>query len=186
MKSLSAGWLVAFLWFAGLAAQALADVDSGPKTGDPVPPLKVTVVVGDDQGKEIDLAKAREEKPTVYCFVPADRFSRPIARTMKKLDGEIDKFGQGARLVAVWLTDDAKKSSDYLPKLQQSLKFDAATLAVYPSMSTGPEGWALHSDADLTVVVATDKRTLASFGFVGPNDTVVKQVLEAIHKAKEK
>ena len=77
-----------------------ADVDSGPAPGEKVPPLKVLSVVGDEENREMDIAKSREAKPTVYMFVRDDRWTRPVARTMKTLDQAVDKLGGDARLVA--------------------------------------------------------------------------------------
>ena len=105
---------------------------------------------------------------------------------MKVLDQEVDKLGGQAKLVAVWLTDDKEKTKEYLPKAQQSLNFDATTLALHPDLSTGPDGWGINSDADLTVVVAGDKKVAARFGFVSPNEKVVREVLAALKKATKR
>jgi len=169
-----------------ITTSAWADVDSGPTPGEKVPPLKVLSVVGEEENKEIDAAKKRSEKPTVYLFVRADRFTRPIARTMKKLDAEVDKLGGEAKLIAVWLTDDKEKTKEYLPKAQQSLDLDVTTLALYPDLATGPEGWGINADADLTVVVASEKKVAARFGFVSPNERVATDVLAALKKLRKK
>ncbi len=172
-----------------VAPAVRADVDSGPAPNEKVPPLKVLAVVGDDenQDKEADLSKARVNKPTIYLFVRADRFSRPIARAMKTLDQEVDKLGGEAKLIAVWLTDDKDKTKAYLPTAERVLQLDATTLALHPDMTTGPEHWGINSDADLTVVVTGEKKVAARFGFVGPNERVVRQVLAELKKvAKSK
>jgi hypothetical protein len=159
-----------------------ADVDSGPMPGEKVPPLKVLSVVGQDENKEIDASGQRGDKPTVYLFVRTDRWTRPVARTMKVLDQQLDKLGGEEKMIAVWLTDDQEKTKEYLPKAQQSLDFNVTTLALHPNLATGPEGWGINSDADLTVVVAGEKKVAARFGFVSPNEKVVRQVLSAIKK----
>jgi hypothetical protein len=163
-----------------------ADVDSGPTPGDKVPPLKILSVVGDEENKEIDAAKARGEKPTVYMFVRADRWTRPVARAIKTLDQEVDKLGVEAKLVAVWLTDEKEKTKEYLPRAQQALDLDVTTLALHPELTNGPENWGINADADLTVVVATEQKVAARFGFVAPNEKVVREVLAALKKAAKK
>ncbi len=183
MRAITAVSLVAVI-FSTLAAQrAWADVDSGPAPGEKLPPLKVLMVVGEQENKEFDVVKSREGKPTLYLFLRADRLTRPIARTMKTLDQEIDKSGGDTKLVAVWLTDEKEKTKEFLPRAQQSLKFDATSLALYPDLSTGPEGWGINSDADLTVVVANGNKIAARFGFVSPNERVAREVLAALKKA---
>jgi hypothetical protein len=169
-----------------LTQSVQADVDSGPAPGEKVPSLKVFSVVGEVENKEIDAAKERAGKPTVYLFVRADRFTRPIARTMKSLDEAVDKLGGEAKLVAVWLTDDKEKTKEYLPTAERILKLDATTLALHPDLTTGPEHWGINSDADLTVVVANQNKVAARFGFVAPNERVAREVLAAFKKASTK
>jgi hypothetical protein len=172
------------IWF--VATPLWADVDSGPAPGEKVPPLKVLSVVGDEENKEIDATKARSEKPTLYLFVRADRFSRPIGRTMKVLDTEIDKIGGETKVVAVWQTDDKEKTKAYLPRVQESLKLDVTAYALHPDLATGPEGWGINADADLTVIVASEQKVAARFGFVSPNERVVREVLAALKKVTKK
>jgi hypothetical protein len=105
---------------------------------------------------------------------------------MRTLDQEVDKLGGEIKLVAVWLTDDKEKTKEFLPKAQQSLKFDATTLALHPDLTTGPEHWGINSDADLTVVVASDQKVVARFGFVSPNEKVAREVLAELKKVLKK
>jgi len=105
---------------------------------------------------------------------------------MKTLDQEVDKLGGEIKLVAVWLTDDKEKTKEFLPRAQQSLKFDATTLALHPDMTTGPEHWGINSDADLTVVVTSEQKVVARYGFVSPNEKVARQVLAELKKVLKK
>src|SRR5262245_46711526 len=95
-----------------------ADVTSGPAAGDKVPPLKVFDATGQNKDKDVDYAAERKDKPTVYVFV--HQFNRPTARFMKVLDGVVEKEFTGAYVVAVWLTDTADKTKEYLPRVQES------------------------------------------------------------------
>ena len=119
----------------GLLAAGLvrADVTSGPKGGEKVATLKVYAVTGEPKDKEVDYAAFRKDKPTVYVFVSAKDFSRPMFRFLKKLDEDL---GDDGLVVAVWLTDDADKSQEYLPKIWQYFK-SAARRALAPSLQ-GP------------------------------------------------
>ena len=163
------------------AATAWADVESGPTVGEAVPALKVQAVVGSAAGKELDYAAERKAEPTIYLLVERTRFSRPMARFMKELDGKLGDAPQGTQIVAVWLTDDLAKTKAYLPVAQMSLNFSNTALAVVDGVAS-PDGWGLHPDADLTVVVAVDGKVAKRWGFVSVNDTLVPQVIEAFKK----
>src|ERR1700758_2492078 len=98
-------------WSFALAVLAVCpawsqDVASGPEKGKAVPPLKVFAATGPHQGRDVDYTKERGPKATVFLFIPADKWSRPLARFLKKLDEAVPKIGEDAAVVAVWLTDD--------------------------------------------------------------------------------
>ena len=92
---------------------------SGPKEGEKSQTLKVYAVTGEPMDKEVDYAGLRKDKPTVYVFVSAKDFDRPMFRYLKKLDKDL---GDDGLVVAVWLTDDVDKSKEYLPKISQYFK----------------------------------------------------------------
>src|SRR5262245_52217674 len=119
--------LVAAICVVSLSAQT----DSGPKAGEKVEPLKALLAVGDDAGKEKDLAAEQAKKTAVFVFVQAEKFDRPMARFLRDLDQELSKNRTDVRILGVWLTDDVDKSKDYLPRAQESLKLQQTTLAVH-------------------------------------------------------
>jgi hypothetical protein len=164
----------------GSAALARADVASGPKEGDKVAPLKVYAVTGDPKEKEVDYADLRKDKPTIYVFVSAENFKRPMFRYIKTLE---KKVGDDALVVAVWLTDDADKSKEYLPKI--SGNFESAALTVFGEKA-GPKDWGINVDAHLTAVVTHQGKVVKSFGYMSLNDTDVPEVVEALKKAIKK
>ena len=164
-------------------AIARADVESGPAKGEKAAALKVMAVTGDHENKELDYAAERKDKPTVYVFIVADKWDRPVARYLKTLDERLGKLGRESRAVAVWLTDDANQSKDYLPKAQKSLKFEQTALTVFPGDKAGPDGWGVNPDASVTAVVVQRGKVAASFGYRSINDTVVPEVETALKKA---
>jgi hypothetical protein len=162
------------------------DVTSGPEKGAKVPALKVYDTTGAHKDKEVDYAADRKDKPTVYLFVNAEKFDRPMNRYMKALDGAVKKDVEGGYVIAVWLTRDADKAKEYLPKVQQSVGYEATALAVFPD-TAGPEGWNINADAHLTAVVVSKGRVAAVFGYRSLNETdvpAVKQALQEAIKAK--
>jgi hypothetical protein len=166
----------------GLLAVGLAgaDVASGPKDGENVAPLKAYAVTGDPKDKDVNYADLRKDKPTVYVFVSAKDFDRPMFRYLKKLDEDL---GDDGTIVAVWLTDDADKSKEYLPKIAQHFKGTA--LAVFGE-TAGPKDWGINSDARLTAVVAHKSKVVKSFGYQSLNETDVPAVVETLKKAMKK
>jgi hypothetical protein len=147
-----------------------------------VSPLKVFAATGPNKGKELDYTRERKDKPTVYAFVQADRWDRPMARFLRGLDEAVRKEGQDAAVIAVWLTDNPDKAKEYLPVAQESLQFQAKVLAVFPGDKAGPEGWGI-GDAHLTVVVVNKGRKAATFDYRSVNETDVPGVHEALKKA---
>ena len=161
----------------------VVDLESGPKPGGAVAALTVTVAVGPDEGKELDAAKDRGDKPTVYVFVNADKWSRPLARFLKTLDGKVGDTTDGG-VVAVWVGGDAAKNKEYLPKPQASLNFAKTVLAV--SAVEEPKGWLLNADAHATAVVAVRGKVVKSFPLVSVSDKDAAAVLAELTKAAGK
>ena len=175
---------VAFLAALAIAAPARAqDLASGPEKGAKVPALKVRDLTGLHKDKDVDYAAERKDKPTVYLFIQADKFSRPMARFMKEFDKLVQKDFEGAYVVAVWLTGDVEKAKEHLPRIQQSVQFEATALTVHDGDKAGPKDWNVNGDAHLTAVVAGKGKVTATFGYESINDTDVPKVKEALEKA---
>jgi hypothetical protein len=168
-----------------IAGSALADdLKSGPDKGVKVPELKVYDATGEHKEMDVDYAADRKDKPTIYVFVQAEKWSRPMNRFLKTLD-ECVKKSDGDYIVAVWLTDKADESKEYLPKLQQSVKYEATALTCYSGEKAGPKGWNINADAHVTVVVVNKGKVAATRAYQAINETDVPAVDEALKKAKE-
>ena len=166
--------------FVALAASVAvaADLQSGPEPGSKVPALKVLASTGDKAGQDIDVVDERKDKVTVYAFVQADQFDRPMARLLKKVDTDLADKGDAA-VVAVWLTADVNKSHDYLPKAQQSLQFARTTLAVSRGGKETPPGWNIDIAARCSMVVVRKGKVVARFGWDSVNETEAPPVIKA-------
>jgi hypothetical protein len=160
------------------------DVTSGPEKGKAVPPLPVFDATGPQKDKDVDYAAERGDKPTVYVFIRADKWDRPMARFLKGLDGVVQKEGDDTSVVGVWLTDDAAKTKAYLPLAQQSLQFQETALTCFTGEKAGPKGWNMNADADVTVVVASRRKVAATFGYRSINETDVPAVRDAVKEAR--
>jgi hypothetical protein len=163
-----------------LAGQA-SDVESGPEKGSKTPALRVYDATGESKDKTVDYADLRKDKPTAYLFVAADRFSRPMNRFMKTLDGKVEKELEDVYLVAVWLTEDEGKTKELLPRVQTSVNYEKTALTVLKGKD-GPKGWNINADAHLTVVIADKGKVTARFGYNSVNETDVPGVLKELKK----
>jgi hypothetical protein len=159
------------------------DVASGPDAGKKVPALKVFDATGASKDKDVDYVAERKNKPTVYVFIQADKWTRPMARFLRKLDEALPKENEDAYLVAVWLTDNVEKTKAYLPIAQRSLQFQNTALTCFTGEKSGPNGWGINADAHLTAVVANKGRVAKAFGYQSINETDVPAVQEALKKA---
>lgn len=162
----------------------LGDGSSGLAAGADIPSLKVAAVAGLVTNDERDFAAERSEQPTVYAFVQADKWDRPIARFLATLDRQLAKDRSDVQIIAVWLTDDVAKSKEYLPKAQQSLNLSQTVWSVFPGDKSGPQGWNIDSGPHITVVVADGKKAVASFDYRSVNEIVVPDVLRKLPAKK--
>lgn len=156
---------------------------SGPKEGTEVGPLKVFAATGDSAGQSVDFVAEQGDRPRVYLFIQAEHWNRPMARFVRTLDQESTKGIEGtdgAKTVAVWLTDDVDKAKDYLPIAQQSLQFERTDLAVFEGDRFGPRDWSVDGEVHLTAVVVRRGKVVFSAGYVGPNETSVPDVVKAL------
>lgn len=170
--------------FAISSVACRADVESGPKADEKVGELKVSVVVGEKEGKDLDLAADRKDAPTVYLFVNAEKFGRPMARFMKKVDEKIGDVNDKAEAAVVIVGGDVTMWKDRLPKIQMSLKFAKTSMSVFDGAE--PKGWALNTNAHITAVVAVKGKVVKSFAFVSVNEKDEEAVMEALTKAVKK
>ena len=158
-------WFLPILLLSPLALAQEAGADKK------VPALQeVHDVTGDNPGKTVDYAADRKDRPTIYAFVRADAFDRPMARFLKKLD---DALPKDAYVVAVWLTEDADKTKDYLPLVQQSLKF-GSTIGTHllPGRGRrGPTAQGINADNRLTVIVTAKGKIATTFDYQSVNET---------------
>jgi len=167
-----------------IASPARAQLSSGPDVGSSVAPLRLAVITGTDAGQEFNVTERRGAMPTIYIFIQADKWDRPIARFLRTLDDELRKDRSDVAVIVAWLTDDVEGAKEYLPKAQQSIQLSQTSLAVYAGDKSGPPGWGIHPSAHLTAIIAVDGRVVASFGYRSLNETNVPEVLAKLPAAK--
>lgn len=161
------------------------DIKSGPAAGK-APELKVFDTTGPNTGSEVDYTADRKGKPTIYVFIVAEKFDRPVARFVKQLDTAVAKESDEGYIVAVWITEDEAKTKAYLPIAQSSLKFERSALTFLKGGKTSPKDWNIDTDVTVTAVVANDGKVIKSFGYRSVNDSDVPAVQEEFVKALKK
>lgn len=159
------------------------DLPSGPDKDKKVPPLKVFDATGPNKDKEVDYAAERKDKPTIYILIQAEKWDRPMARFLRKLDQALNKEEEDSYLVAVWLTDSPEKTKEYLPVAQQSLQLQKTALACFTREKEEPKDWNINGDTNLTAVVTTKGKVISTFGYRSVNETDAPAVYEAYKKA---
>jgi hypothetical protein len=169
--------------FAPLVLARADDIVSGPEKGVKTPALSVFDATGPNKDKEVDYVAERKDKPTVVAFVQADQFDRPMNRFLKELDKAVRQDFPDVYVVAVWLTDDVDKTKEKLPRVQQSVQYEATALTCFTGDKTGPKGWNVNADARLTVVLTNHQKVATAFAYKSVNETDVKAVREALKKA---
>ena len=167
-----------------LACFIVYDIESGLKAGEKVPELKAFGLVGEIKDKSADFAKERGDLPTVYLFVNAAKFDRPLARYIKELDQKANEVAEKVQIVAVWVGGDLDANKKRIPAINESLKFDRTAMAAFEGDAPGPNGWGLNADAHLTSVIAHKGKVIKSFAYQSVNDKDVPAVLEELKKAK--
>ena len=176
---------VSILFFIA-SSPAFADVESGPKAGEKVGALKVHAVTGTIEDKDVDYVKERMDEPTIYFFVNAEKFSRPMNKYMLTVDGKLADASDKAMAVIVWCGGDFDKNKEYMPKLQKSVSYAKSALTVFNGDANGPNGWGVNSAAHLTAVVVVGGKVIKSFAYESVNDTDAKDVIESLTKAIKK
>ena len=147
----------------------------------------VQAATGDQAGQMIDLRSRMRDKTVVLVHLSAEQWARPVARYVKKLDEAIAAGIPGveqAEMVVVWLSGDAAKGREYLPKAQMSLQLQRTIWTVYEGEKVGPKGWEVDVADALTTVVVHRGQVAGRFGYKAVNETNVDEAVKALKELK--
>jgi quercetin dioxygenase-like cupin family protein len=146
------------------------DLTSGPQIGDRIPgPFNPLIVVDaekpDRSGTRCDPVERHGSSPVVLVF--ARTVSEPVTKLVKRLDAELAKHKQdGAkRLYAymVMLSDDESLEMR-LKDFAKKHRIKNTSLAIDWNVS-GPSGWKLGRDADVTIILYSRGKVEANHAF---------------------
>ena len=155
------------LFLASLTSALLGqELTSGTPVGKPIPILETVVCVGENEGQKQELTAKRLGKPTIYVFIQADHWDRPIARLLRDLDQKTKERLTDGTVLAVWLSNqEVDRFREHLPRVQQSLKLVMTTYTVWPGDPFGPPAWSINRDDHVTLITVKDAKTLGRHSF---------------------
>lgn len=171
-------WITALIVLASAGARAQDPVFSGPQPGEKATTFKVLSVVGDDAGKEKEIAPA--EKPTALVFLHG------IERSIVPLVRFLDQYGveraEKIRVVFVALAADRVQAQERLPLVLRSLRL-RMPLTLSPDGPEGPGNYGLNRKCLITVVAVRDGKVSGNLALVQPGIADAPKVLEVLTKA---
>ena len=156
----------AVLVVGGLASAA--ELTSGPKVGEDVPgPFKPLNINGDGAGKKECLYCAMGDRPVVMIFA-RDYNSKATKSLITQVEDVLAKNKKDEATdkclgsFVVFCTDDSK-AGPALEKMAEKEKIKLLTLST--DSPTGPAKYKIAKDADVTVVLYTERKVKANYAF---------------------
>lgn len=153
---------------------------SGPQPDEPLPALKVELVLADDPGASVDLAAKNPERPHLMV-VFVHQTTRPSVAFAREL-GEYaaTRKDDGLRTGIVFLGEDATELAERVRRARHALPSDV-TIGISPEGIEGPGAYGLNRNATLTILVASKGIVRANHVLVDPSIPVeLPKVLESI------
>jgi hypothetical protein len=140
-----------------------AEIKSGPQAGEklagPFHPLNVN---GESAGKKACLYCSNGENPVAMVFArsPECPATQKLIAELEKVTAANSKCNMGSYVV--FLTDD-DKAADQLKEISAKLKLKNVVLAI--DNPAGPDKYNVAKDADLTVVLYTERTSKVNHAF---------------------
>ena len=147
--------------FGGLVLAA--EIKSGPQSGEKVPgPFHPLNVNGEGAGKKECLFCKHGDSPVAMVFArtPECEGTRKLIKKLEEVTAANSKAEMGS--FVVFLTDDDKAEKS-LKEFSDKAKLTHVTLAI--DNPAGPKGYEVAKDADLTVVLYTDRMVKVNYSF---------------------
>lgn len=159
------------------------EIVSGPELNKPVPSLKTLQVVGDHADKEVDWKELTEKKPTLLVFVRSDKWDRPVARVLKQVDDALiaaRKDYPDVHIGIIWISKDAERAKEYLPKVQLSIKLQASSWNFFNGEVYDAAGWQLSGDGAINIVLVKEGKSTWGRAFDTMQESIARQAMAAL------
>jgi hypothetical protein len=156
------------LFAAAVAAVALSlpvsagELKSGPQAGEKVPgPFHPVNVTGAHKGEKFCLFCVNGENPVAMIF--ARENSPELVKLVKKIDEATAKNKDKSMGSFVVFLSDKEGLDKELAALAEKEKIEKTVLSI--DNPAGPKGYEVARDADVTVVLYTDRKVKANHAF---------------------
>ena len=149
---------------------------SGPQPGEKLPPLKVTGIRGDLDGKTFDITAKADGKPIILFLQDPDEAGIKglvqVFEWLKKV-GDFEKkqndvSGLEFQIGVVFLTDDADALPESARDVFEKHFPDEIIVGISPDGREGPSSYRLNRSVAQTVLIAEDGKVLHNFAFTEP------------------
>jgi hypothetical protein len=140
-----------------------AEIKSGPQSGEKVPgPFHPLNVNGESAGEKACLFCKHGENPVAMVFArtPECEGTQKLIKKLEEVTAANKKAEMGAFVVFL---SDSDKTEKALKKMAEDAKLKNVVLAV--DNPAGPEKYKVAKDADLTVVLYTDRMVKVNVSF---------------------
>jgi hypothetical protein len=141
-------------------------VFSGPQVGEKLTGFTIRGVLGDLDGKEIDLIKKAEGKPIVLVFM--HKLTRPSAAVARAVLNYSSKFSeQGMVSGLVFLSDDETATKAQIKRAAHALSEVPVGISI--DGGEGPGAYGLNRKVTLTILVGNAGKVTGNFALVQPS-----------------
>lgn len=140
---------------------------SGPQVGEQLVSFTARGTSGDIAGKEFDLIKMADGKPTFVIFV--HEVTRPsLGLTRLVMSYAATRAKDGLVSGVVFLSADPTETENWMKRAANALPKDVA-MGISTDGQEGPGAYGLNRNVALTVLVAKDNKVTANFALVQPS-----------------
>ncbi len=157
---------------------------SGLKSGQRPGPYSFLVATGPQRGQQTCYICETAEKPAIIVF--SRKVSEPLGKLLVKCDDFITTQSKDA---VRWMTVLGEKtiSLDDLGKWGKQAGLKTLPVGVFDD-PVGPPSYKLNNDAEVTVMLYSNRKVLANFAFRSGelNEAAIKKIAETLPKLIEK
>jgi hypothetical protein len=140
---------------------------SGPQVGEKLVPFTARGTLGDVAGKEFDLIKTADGKPTLLIFV--HEITRPsLGLTRLIMTYAATRAKDGLVSGVVFLSADPTETENWMKRASNALPKDVA-IGISTDGQEGPGPYGLNRNVALTVLVGNENKVTANFALVQPS-----------------
>lgn len=179
----------ALLSFVLAASTVLGDDEafSGPQVGERLVPFTARGTLGEVAGKEFDLVKSADGKPTLLIFV--HEVTRPsLGLTRLIMTYAATRAKDGLVGGVVFLSADPTETENWMKRASNALPKDVA-IGISTDGQEGPGPYGLNRHVALTVLVGKENKVTANFALVQPSiqadaPKIAKAIVEVLGGGK--